>query len=195
MQTQNTMQTPDRRLVRRAQQGEKSAFDFLVLKYEPRLSNAVLTYTRNPSDVPDILQETFFRAYRALSGFRGESAFYTWLYRIAINTARNYAAWHRSPGHGGADTVLGAEGEEGGVLSASEPAPDACLATDEMAAVLSRTFAELPESLRTALALRELRGLSYKQIADLTGAPIGTVRSRIFRARSVVDRRLRPFLH
>lgn len=186
---------PDRRLVERARQGEKAAFDFLVLKYEERLRSAVSSYANDPADALDILQETFFRAHRALAGFRGESAFYTWLYRIAINTARNHVSSCRWYSYSRPETAIGAEGEEVDRRLRNEATPDAYLEEKQAEEVVTRALGELPESLRTTLTLRELKGLTYKQIADVTGSPVGTVRSRISRARLALDKRLQLSLH
>ena len=163
----------DRTLVERVQRGDKRAFDLLVLKYQHKLVKLVSRYVRDPSEVMDVVQEAFIKAYRALPSFRGESAFYTWIYRIAINTAKNYlVAQGRRPPDGDIDS--------GDVDQIEETVMDA--------------IAQLPEDLRVAITLRELEGLSYEEIAEAMDCPVGTVRSRIFRAREAINKRLQPLL-
>lgn len=189
---------PDRRadqeLVSRAQQGDTRAFELLVLKYQQKIAGLISRYIRDPSEVMDVSQEAFLKAYRALPGFRGESAFFTWLYRIAINTVKNYlvAQGRRPPGDDVEAEV--AEGMEIGGRLRELDTPEAQLLTDEIARTVQQALDDLPQDLRTAIILRELEGLSYEEIAAAMGCPIGTVRSRIFRAREAIDKRLRPLL-
>lgn len=185
----------DADLVARVQRGDKRAFDLLVLKYQRRVMRLLARLVRNPADVEDVAQEAFIKAYRALPQFRGDSAFYTWLYRIAINTARN---WHvaqtRRP-----QTVDGFENEEGETFQQIDNltdinTPDATLASKQVAETIDAAIAELPDELRVAILLREIEGMSYEDIAQSMECPIGTVRSRIFRARDAIARKLRPVL-
>ena len=184
----------DQELVERAQQGEKGAFDILVRRYEHKLVNVIGRYIRDPSEVFDVAQEAFIKAYRALPNFRGDSAFYTWLYRIAINTAKNHlvASSRRPPG----DDVDAQEAEQFGADSGLKEyaTPERMALSSELATTIQAAIDELPEELRTAIVLRELDGLSYEEIAAAMDCPIGTVRSRIFRARDAIDRRIRPLL-
>ena len=189
-----TERQADQALVARAQRGDTGAFDLLVRKYQHKVAKLIGRYVRDRTEVEDVSQEAFIRAYRALAGFRGDSAFYTWLYRIAVNTAKNYleSLSRRPPG---AD--LEVEGAE--LLAVGEPlresaTPERQLLTDEIAATIRRTLAALPEDLRTAVTLREFEGLSYEEIAEAMDCPIGTVRSRIFRAREAIDQELKPLL-
>jgi RNA polymerase sigma-70 factor (ECF subfamily) len=182
----------DLSLVRRVQRGDKGAFDALVLKYQHKLVKLVMRYVRNPAEAEDIAQEAFIKAYRALPQFRGDSAFYTWLYRIAINTAKNaVVARERSP----IDYDLDRNNSEDsydmqGRMKDSET-PEGLVLTDEIRSIVNASIEALPEDLRTAIVLRELEGLSYEEIASAMDCPVGTVRSRIFRAREAIDRRLR----
>jgi RNA polymerase sigma-70 factor (ECF subfamily) len=177
----------DQQLVARVQKGDSRAFDLLVLKYQHRLFGLIGRYVRDADEVQDVAQEAFIKAYRALPGFRGESAFYTWLYRIAINTAKNYLV-SRSRRPPGTDIELeDAEyHESGGGLHDIEN-PENALFGAELKAVVERAIGALPEDLRTAITLREFDGLSYEDIADIMDCPVGTVRSRIFRAREAID--------
>jgi RNA polymerase sigma-70 factor (ECF subfamily) len=184
----------DQALVERVQQGDKKAFDLLVLKYQLRVSKLVSRFLRNQSDVPDVVQEAFIKAYRALPNFRGESAFYTWLYRIAINTAKNHlvAMARKSP----VTSIAVQEAEDYG---ASEwlkeyASPEREALASELEATIHQTMGELPADLREAITLREIEGLSYEDIAAVMDCPIGTVRSRIFRAREAIDSKLEPIL-
>ncbi len=184
----------DLSLVRRVQRGDKGAFDALVLKYQHKLVKLVMRYVRNPAEAEDIAQEAFIKAYRALPQFRGESAFYTWLYRIAINTAKNaVVSRDRSPIEYNIDRNS-TDGEESydmqGRMRDSET-PEGLVLTDEIRSTVNGAIEALPEDLRTAIVLRELEGLSYEEIAEAMACPVGTVRSRIFRAREAIDRRLR----
>lgn len=184
----------DRELVKKVQQGEKSAFDLLVRKYQFKIIKLISRYVHDPSEASDVAQEAFLKAYRALPGFRGESAFYTWLYRIAINTAKNYivAQSRRPPG---ADIdAQEAEQFEGQFFLKEYETPERLLLKDEIEATVFKAIEELPEDLRTAITLRELEGMSYEEIAQSMGCPIGTVRSRIFRARESIDAKLSPLL-
>ena len=179
-------------LVRRVQRGDKGAFDALVLKYQHKVVKLVMRYVRNPAEAEDIAQEAFIKAYRALPQFRGDSAFYTWLYRIAINTAKNaVVSRDRSPIDFDLDLQNSDESYDmQGRLKDSET-PEALTLTEEIRSTVNSAIDALPEDLRTAIVLRELEGLSYEEIADAMGCPVGTVRSRIFRAREAIDRRLR----
>jgi RNA polymerase sigma-70 factor (ECF subfamily) len=178
-------------LVRRVQRGDKGAFDALVLKYQHKLVKLVMRYVRNPAEAEDIAQEAFIKAYRALPQFRGDSAFYTWLYRIAINTAKNaVVSRDRSPIDYSIDRNNEESYEMQGRMKDSET-PEALVLTDEIRSTVNAAIEALPEDLRTAIVLRELEGLSYEEIAAAMDCPVGTVRSRIFRAREAIDRRLR----
>ena len=184
----------DQELVVRVQQGDKKAFDLLVLKYQLRVSKLVSRFLRNQSDVPDVVQESFIKAYRALPNFRGDSAFYTWLYRIAINTAKNHlvAQSRKSP----ANSIDAQEAEDYG---ASEwlkeyATPEREALTAELEKTIHQAMNDLPSDLREAITLREIEGLSYEEIAAVMDCPIGTVRSRIFRAREAIDSKLEPIL-
>ena len=182
----------DKELVRRAQNGERSAFDLLFLRYRHKVNHLVARYLPAPEEVEDVAQEAFIKAYRALPRFRGESAFYTWLYRIAVNTAKNHLASRARRLQG---LELDAEepdvGEAAQVLKDDED-PEGALRRDQLQTAIERAIAALPEDLRSALTLREFDGLSYIEIAEIMDCPVGTVRSRIFRARESVDRRIRP---
>lgn len=184
----------DRVLVARVKRGEKEAFDLLVLKYQHKLVKLISRYIRDPSEVLDIAQESFLKAYRALPNFRGESAFYTWLYRIAINTAKNYlVSQSRRPPDGDIDS-MDAELYEGASELRDYGTPERLLLKEEIEKALIEAIEQLPQDLRTAITLRELEGLSYEEIAEAMECPIGTVRSRIFRAREAVNKRLEPLL-
>ncbi len=185
---------PDRALVARAQQGDKEAFDLLVLKYQHKLSKLISRYIRDQSEVLDVAQESFLKAYRALPNFRGDSAFYTWLYRIAINTAKNHlVSQSRRPPDADVDSVE-AEQFEGESELKDNATPEHLLLREEIEYTVAEAIDELPEDLRVAITLRELEGLSYEEIAQTMECPIGTVRSRIFRAREAINRRLEPLL-
>jgi RNA polymerase sigma-70 factor (ECF subfamily) len=185
----------DQELVSRAQEGDKRAFDLLVLKYQQKVAGLISRYIRDPSEIMDVTQEAFIKAYRALPGFRGESAFYTWLYRIAINTVKNHlvAQGRRPPGDDVEAEV--AEQMDTGNRLREVATPESHLLTDEIAQTVQQALEELPQDLRTAIVLREFEGLSYEEIASAMDCPIGTVRSRIFRAREAIDKRLRPLLN
>jgi RNA polymerase sigma-70 factor (ECF subfamily) len=181
----------DQDLVERVQRGDKTAFDLLVRKYQHRVGKLVMRYLRDPADAEDVTQEAFIKAYRALPKFRGESAFYTWLYRIAINTAKNAAvARSRSPVEYDLDLQNSDESYDLQARMADHDTPEALALADEIRVVVESAIASLPEELRTAIVLRELDGQSYEAIAATMDCPVGTVRSRIFRAREVIDRRL-----
>ena len=184
----------DKALVLRVQAGEKAAFDVLVRKYQQKIMNLVSRYIKDNFEVMDVTQEAFIKAYRALPNFRNESAFYTWLYRIAINTAKNYlVAQGRRPPKTDVDS---ADAEQYGIAPAlkESASPERLLLTDELRQVIFDVIEELPEDLRSAITLRELEGLSYEQIADIMDCPVGTVRSRIFRAREAIDDRVKPLI-
>ena len=185
-----TASDTDQQLVQRAQRGDLRAFDLLVLKYQGRIAALVSRYVSDAGEVEDVTQEAFIKAYRALGKFRGDSAFYTWLYRIAANAAKNHlVAKGRRPG---ADaTIEDAEGfDESGLLSESA-SPEALAMGSELAEVVESALNALPDELKAALMLREFDGLSYDDIADVLGCPVGTVRSRIFRAREAIDQRVK----
>lgn len=184
----------DLELVRRVQRGDQVAFDLLVQKYQHRLAHLVGRYIRDPEEIEDVVQEAFIKAYRGLASFRGESAFYTWLYRIAINTAKNHlvSAGRRVPDQG----VDASEAEQfdSGTLLQESDTPEHQVLTREIEAAVYEAIESLPQELKDAITLRELEGLSYEEIAEVMDCPIGTVRSRIFRARETIDRWLRPLL-
>jgi RNA polymerase sigma-70 factor, ECF subfamily len=188
----------DALLVERVKRGESRAFELLVIKYQRRIERLIGRMVRDPHHVQDIAQETFIRAYRAMPNFRGDSAFYTWLYRIAVNTAKKALVdMRRDPVMGESALYSGDDGEEPSrpeaVLSDGET-PDAVLASKEIAAAVNEAVDNLSEDLRQAVTLREIEGLSYEEIAEVMNCPIGTVRSRIFRAREAIAARLKPLL-
>jgi RNA polymerase sigma-70 factor, ECF subfamily len=185
----------DQQLVERAQHGDKHAFELLVSKYQRKLARLLSRFIRDSTEVEDVTQEAFIKAYRALPTFRGDSAFYTWLYRIGINTAKNYlvAMGRRAPTTTDIDSEE-AEGFEDGDQLRDLNTPENELASRQIADTVNQTLAELPDELRTAITLREIEGLSYEDIANIMSCPIGTVRSRIFRAREAIAARLRPLL-
>lgn len=185
----------DQQLVERVQRGDKRAFDLLVNKYQRKLGRLLSRFIRDPSEVEDVTQEAFIKAYRALPGFRGESAFYTWLYRIGINTAKNHlvAMGRRAPTSTELD-VEEAEVTEAGDQLRDLNTPENQLMSKQVAETVNQSLQELPEELRTAITLREVEGLSYEEIAEVMQCPVGTVRSRIFRAREAVAEKLRPLL-
>ena len=184
----------DLELVSRVQSGDKKAFDLLVCKYQHKILHLIGRYVKDVHEVPDVAQETFIKAYRALPGFRGDSAFYTWLYRIAINTAKNYlvAQSRRAPG----ENVDAQEAEQyqGATRLKDYATPENYLLKDEIEQTVNKAIADLPEDLKAAITLRELDGMSYEEIAQAMACPVGTVRSRIFRAREAIDNKLRPLL-
>ena len=184
----------DQQLVERVQRGDKRAFDLLVLKYQHKILSLVMRFVRDTHEAQDVAQEAFIKAYRALPNFRGESAFYTWLYRIAINTAKNQLASRaRRPREVDA-SVEEAEFYDGEHGLKDIDSPERLLLRDEIEATVNQSISQLPEDLRMALTLREFDGLSYEDIAEVMQCPVGTVRSRIFRAREAVDKALQPLL-
>ncbi|MGI8895309.1 MAG: RNA polymerase sigma factor RpoE [Casimicrobiaceae bacterium] len=185
----------DQQLVERAQRGDKHAFELLVLKYQRKLARLLSRFVRDPAEVEDVAQEAFIKAYRALPTFRGDSAFYTWLYRIAINTAKNYlvALGRRAPTSTGFDNE-DAENFEDAEQLRDNATPETELLGKQIGETVNRAMDALPEDLRTAITLREIEGLSYEEIASAMSCPIGTVRSRIFRARDAIAAELRPLL-
>jgi RNA polymerase sigma-70 factor (ECF subfamily) len=184
----------DQELVARVQQGDKKAFDLLVLKYQQKITNLISRYIRDPHEVLDVTQEAFIKAYRAMPKFRGDSAFYTWLYRIAINTAKNYlVAQGRRPPSDDVEAEV-AEQMDVGMRLKETGTPENHVLTDEISMTVQKAIDDLPEDLRTAIVLRELEGMSYEEIANAMSCPVGTVRSRIFRAREAIDKKLRPLL-
>ena len=184
----------DHELVERVQRGERKAFDLLVLKYQHRIAKLIARYVHDPSEVLDVAQEAFIKAYRAIPRFRGDSAFYTWMYRIAINTAKNHlAAQARRPRESGVD-VTDAEQFDGATGLKETATPEGLALTEEIQQTVIAALEALPEDLKVAISLRELEGLSYEDIAQVMECPIGTVRSRIFRAREAINTRLDPLL-
>ena len=185
----------DAQLVERAQQGDKRAYELLVVKYQRKLGRLLSRFVRDPAEVEDVTQEAFIKAYRALPSFRGDSAFYTWLYRIAINTAKNYlvALGRRAPTSTGFDNAEAENFEDAEQLRDSNT-PESELMGREIATTVNKAMDALPADLRTAITLREIEGMSYEEIANVMNCPIGTVRSRIFRAREAIAAELRPLL-
>ncbi len=184
----------DQALVERVQRGDKSAYDLLVLKYQHKIGHLISRYVHDAHEAQDVAQEAFIKAYRGLKNFRGDSAFYTWLYRIAINTAKNHlVTMSRKISDTGIDAA-DAEQFEGGWALRENATPDRELVSDQIIAGVKSSIADLPEDLRTAITLREFEGLSYEEIAEAMDCPIGTVRSRIFRAREAIDSHLAPLL-
>jgi RNA polymerase sigma-70 factor (ECF subfamily) len=185
----------DQQLVERAQHGDKHAFELLVAKYQRKLARLLSRFIRDAAEIEDVTQEAFIKAYRALPAFRGDSAFYTWLYRIGINTAKNYlvAMGRRAPTTTEFDSEEAETFEDGDQLR-DVNTPENELISKEIGRTVNQTLLELPEELRTAITLREIEGLSYEDIATIMNCPIGTVRSRIFRAREAIAERLRPML-
>ncbi|MBU6421155.1 MAG: RNA polymerase sigma factor RpoE [Gammaproteobacteria bacterium] len=184
----------DQMLVARVQRGDKTAFDVLVRKYQHKIVKLVTRYVHDSSEALDVAQEAFIKAYRALPGFRGDSAFYTWLYRIAINTAKNYlVAENRRPVDHGVD-LQDPEQYEMQARLRDMDTPERLLLTEEIQHTVEKAIQELPEDLRTAIVLREIDGMSYEEIAHAMACPVGTVRSRIFRAREAIDGKLKSLL-
>ena len=184
----------DKELVERVQAGDKQAFDLLVLKYQHRLVKLISRYVHDHAEALDVAQEAFIKAYRALPKFRGDSSFYTWLYRIGINTAKNHLV---SQGRRPPDSDIDAQDAERYDIESrlkDQESPEALAQRDQVQETVMRAIEELPEDLRTAITLREFEGLTYEEIAQAMECPIGTVRSRIFRAREAIDRRLQPLL-
>ncbi|WP_153915363.1 RNA polymerase sigma factor RpoE [Shewanella sp. TC10] len=187
-------QISDQQLVERVQRGDKNAFNLLVQKYQNKVMSLISRYIRNQADIADVAQEAFIKAYRALPNFRGESAFYTWLYRIAVNTAKNHlvSQGRKTP----ANSVDAEEAEyyEGSDALKEFASPERLVLSDEINKVIFETLETLPEELKIAISLRELDGMSYEDIANIMDCPVGTVRSRIFRARESIDKKLQPLL-
>jgi RNA polymerase sigma-70 factor, ECF subfamily len=189
-----TQDDSDQQLVERVQAGEKAAFDLLVRKYQHRVLKLVSRFVPDAAEAEDVAQEAFLKAYRALASFRGDSAFYTWLYRIAINTAKNaLVSNRRRPVDFDLDLQDPEQYDRHARLREGDT-PEGVLLTEEIRNVVERAMEQLPEDLRTAIVLRELEGLSYEEIAEAMDCPVGTVRSRIFRAREAIDRKLKPLL-
>ena len=187
-------QDSDQQLVERVQSGDKRAFDLLVLKYQHKIIAVVHRYVRDSADVQDVVQEAFIKAYRALENFRGESAFYTWMYRIAVNTAKNHLISRgRRPPATDVD-IDDAEHFSGNDYLQDKDTPEDSLLCDQLQQAVEKSIEQLPEDLRTAITLREMEGLSYEEIADIMDCPVGTVRSRIFRAREAIDKVIKPLL-
>lgn len=185
----------DQQLVEKAQRGDQKAFGLLVAKYQRKLARLLSRMIRDPVEVEDVTQEAFIKAYRALANFRGDSAFYTWLYRIGINTAKNYlAAQGRRAPTTTEFEIEDAEGFDDASLLREIDTPERLLHTQQIARTVNAAIEALPEDLRTAVTLREIDGLSYDEIAEVMNCPIGTVRSRIFRAREAISAKLRPLL-
>jgi RNA polymerase sigma-70 factor, ECF subfamily len=189
-----TQDDTDQQLVRRVQEGDRTAFDLLVRKYQHRVLKLVSRFVSDAAEAEDVAQEAFLKAYRALPSFRGESAFYTWLYRIAINTAKNaLVSNRRRPVDFDLDLQDPEQYDRHARLKEGDT-PEGVLLTEEIRQTVSEAMEQLPEDLRTAIVLRELEGLSYEEIAEAMDCPVGTVRSRIFRAREAIDRKLKPLL-
>jgi RNA polymerase sigma-70 factor (ECF subfamily) len=184
----------DKELVLRVQQGDKSAYDLLVIKYQHRIIQLVNRYVKDPSEAQDVAQEAFIKAYRALGNFRGDSAFYTWLYRIAINTAKNYLVSRSRRYSDYQIDVQDAEQVENAPQLKAMDTPENLLLNDEIVKVIKAAIEKLPEEMKIAIMLREFEGMSYEDIAQTMECPVGTVRSRIFRAREAIDEKLSPLL-
>ncbi|MEY4717961.1 MAG: hypothetical protein RL563_579 [Pseudomonadota bacterium] len=184
----------DQELVKRVQKGDKAAFDLLVIKYQHKLVHLVNRYVKDPSEAQDVAQDAFIKAYRALPEFRGESAFYTWLYRIAINTAKNYLLSRSRRHYDYEIDVQDAEQLGDTPLLKDIETPEESLMNEQVVQVISAAIDALPEEMRVAITLREFEGMSYEEIAEVMDCPIGTVRSRIFRARESIDEKLKPLL-
>ena len=185
--TASKSQLTDQQLVEKVQKGDKRAFDLLVLKYQHKIFAIISRFVKDPMEVQDVAQESFIKAYRAIGSFRGDSAFYTWIYRIAINTSKNYLV---SRGRRPPATDVEIDDDEG-YTTADQlrdiASPEQHLARDQLKEQVNEAIRKLPEDLRTAVTLREMEGLSYEDIAEVMGCPVGTVRSRIFRAREAID--------
>jgi RNA polymerase sigma-70 factor (ECF subfamily) len=202
--TERTLVSPEKKrpgrgnsdavLVQRVKQGDRSAFDLLVAKYQHKILNLIMRYVKDPSEAMDVAQEAFLKAYRALPSFRGDSAFYTWMYRIAINTAKNHLVAAKRRPMNLEFEVSESESFEPFVALRDVDTPERLALTDEIGEAINKAISDLPEELRTAILLREIEGMSYEEIADAMDCPVGTVRSRIFRAREAIDKRLRPLM-
>jgi RNA polymerase sigma-70 factor (ECF subfamily) len=184
----------DQLLVERVQAGDKHAFDLLVLKYQHKIIKLIMRYVRDPSEAQDVAQEAFIKAYRALPKFRGDSAFYTWMYRIAINTAKNHLVAARRKPVDFASDMGDEEGFEWHPAMQDRDSPESVALGDELRRLVEDTIGALPDELRTAIMLRELEGLSYEDISRVMDCPVGTVRSRIFRAREAIDKAIQPVI-
>jgi RNA polymerase sigma-70 factor, ECF subfamily len=184
----------DLALVQRVKQGDRAAFDLLVAKYQHKILNLIMRYVKDPSEAMDVAQEAFLKAYRAVPAFRGDSAFYTWLYRIAINTAKNHLVAARRRPINLEIELSETEGFEPFTALRDVDSPESLALTDEIGEVINKAVEELPDELRTAILLREIEGMSYEEIADAMDCPVGTVRSRIFRAREAIDKKLKPLM-
>ena len=191
--TRNSEQL-DEELVLRVQRGDKSAFDLLVIKYQHKIIQLVNRYVKDPSEAQDVAQEAFIKAYRALGNFRGDSAFYTWLYRIAINTAKNYLVSRSRRSSDYQVDIQDAEALENAPQLQGMETPERLLLNQEIIDTIKTAIDKLPEEMRTAIMLREFEGMSYEEIAVAMDCPVGTVRSRIFRAREAIDNKLNPLL-
>src|SRR5476649_148703 len=189
-----SVEESDLKLVERVQHGERAAFDLLVLRYQHKVLKLIMRYVHDATEAEDIAQEAFVKAFRALQSFRGDSAFYTWLYRIAVNTAKNYlVAQGRRPPSSDVDANDAENFESGGALKEISN-PENLMLSEELRQIVFRTIEALPEDLRMAITLRELDGLSYEEIAAIMDCPVGTVRSRIFRAREAIDNKVQPLI-
>lgn len=186
--------TSDNALVKRVQQGDRKAFDLLVQKYQHKIIKLIMRYVRDPSEALDVAQDAFLKAYRAIPSFRGDSAFYTWMYRIAINTAKNHlVASKRRPVDFDLD-MQDAEPFEASHLLKEVDTPEGLALSEEINATVQKAIEDLPPDLRTAIILREMEGMSYEEIAQTMECPVGTVRSRIFRAREAIDKKIGPLV-
>ena len=184
----------DKEIIERVKNGDKKAYDLLVIKYQQRVINLISRFVKNHSDALDVSQETFIKAYRALPNFRGESAFYTWLYRIAVNTAKNHLTVQSRKITKSDYDVTDIEQIEGNMSLTEQTTPESLLHKDELQETVLKTIENLPEDLKSAIMLREIEGLSYEEIAGVMDCPVGTVRSRIFRAREMIDSKIKPLL-
>ena len=184
----------DKEIIERVKNGDKKAYDLLVLKYQQRVINLISRFVKNYADALDISQETFIKAYKALPNFRGESAFYTWLYRIAVNTAKNHLTVQSRKITKSDYDVTEIEQIEGNMSLIEQTTPENLLIKDELQDIVLNTIENLPEDLKSAIMLREIEGLSYEEIAAVMECPVGTVRSRIFRARETIDNKIKPLL-
>ena len=184
----------DKEIIERVKNGDKKAYDLLVLKYQQRVINLISRFVKNHADALDVSQETFIKAYKALPNFRGESAFYTWLYRIAVNTAKNHLTVQSRKITKSDYDVAEIEQIEGNMTLTEQTTPENLLFKDELQETVLNTIENLPEDLKSAIMLREIEGLSYEEIAAVMECPVGTVRSRIFRAREIIDNKIKPLL-
>ena len=184
----------DKEIIERVKNGDKKAYDLLVLKYQQRVINLISRFVKNHADALDVSQETFIKAYKALPNFRGESAFYTWLYRIAVNTAKNHLTVQSRKITKSDYDVTEIEQIEGNMTLTEQATPENLLFKDELQDIVLNTIENLPEDLKSAIMLREIEGLSYEEIAAVMECPVGTVRSRIFRARETIDKKIKPLL-